>query len=198
MWAIRWLSSARMPSSRFLYLSFYSALALTRASSKSSWSWDESCSLASRAICSWISFWVASSRDRSANLKYIRIITKLTNYWNFSKSKDFIPELSFPSSEPLEVVYQTKLVGTIIASNLSWGPHVEYTTKNANSKLWLLIRFKARGGSTDQLLTLFQLKIRTLAEFAAPAFHGALTQQQSDDLEMIQKKSIWVHSRAQL
>ena len=109
--------------------------------------------------------------------------------FNFSKTKDFIPRLSFPSSEPLEVVYQTKLVGTVISSNLSWGPHVEYTVKNASSKLWLLVRFKARGGTTDQLLTLFQLKIRTLAEFAAPVFHGALTQQQSDDLEMIQKKA---------
>ena len=109
--------------------------------------------------------------------------------FNFSKTKDFIPELSFPASEPLEVVYQTKLVGIIISSNLSWSPHVEYTAKNANSKLWLLVRFKARGGTTEQLLTLFQLKIRTLAEFGAPAFHGALTQQQSDDLEIIQKKA---------
>ena len=69
---------------------------------------------------------------------------------------------------------------------------MEYTVNNANSKLWLLVRFKARGGTTDQLLTLFQLKIRTLAEFAAPAFHGALTQQQSDDLEMIQKKAFGI------
>ena len=112
--------------------------------------------------------------------------------FNFSKTKVFIPELSFPSSEPLEVVYETKLVGMIISSNMSWGPHVEYTIKNANSKLWLLVRFKARGGTTDQLITLFQLKIRTIAEFAAPAFHGALTQQQSDDLEMIQKKAFGI------
>ena len=100
--------------------------------------------------------------------------------FNFSKTRDFIPELCFPSSEPLEVVYETKLVGTIISSNLSWGPHVEYTVKNANSKLWLLVRFKAWICTTDQLLTLFQLKKRTLAEFAAPAFHGDLTHQHSD------------------
>ena len=49
--------------------------------------------------------------------------------FNFSKSKDFIPELYLPSSNPLEVVYQTKLVDMIIYSSLSWGPHVEYTVK---------------------------------------------------------------------
>ena len=74
--------------------------------------------------------------------------------FNFSQSKDFIPELSLPSSEPLEVVYQTKLVGMIVCSSLSWGPHVEYTVKIANKKLWLSVRFKNHGGSEKQLLTL--------------------------------------------
>ena len=74
-------------------------------------------------------------------------------------------------------------------SSHSWGPHLEYTLKNAGTKLWLLIRFKNLGASQDQLLTLYQLKIRCLAEFAAPAFHGALTQQQSNEIEMLQKKA---------
>ena len=80
----------------------------------------------------------------------------------------------------------------VIDSSLSWGPHVEYTVTNASKKLWLLIRFKNLGASREQLITLFQLKIRCLAEFAAPAFNGALTKQQSADLEMIQKKAFGV------
>ena len=47
--------------------------------------------------------------------------------FNFSKSMDFIPEISFPGGDQLEVIYQTKLVGVIIDSSLSWGPHVEET-----------------------------------------------------------------------
>ena len=109
--------------------------------------------------------------------------------FNFTKKLDFIPELYFPDCESLDVIYQTKLVGVIVDSSLSWGPHVDYSVKNASSKLWLLIRFKSRGASQDQLLTLYQLKIRCIAEFAAPAFHGALTVDQSNCLEMIQKKA---------
>ena len=112
--------------------------------------------------------------------------------FNFTKTRDFIPEFSFPGGEPLDVIYQTKLVGVVIDSSLSWGPHVEYTVTNASKKLWLLIRFKNLGASREQLITLFQLKIRCLAEFAAPAFNGALTKQQSADLEMIQKKAFGV------
>ena len=112
--------------------------------------------------------------------------------FNFSKTRDFIPELSFPDSETLDVVYQTKLVGLIVCSSLSWGPHIEYTVSNANKKLWLLLRFKSRGGSTEQLLTLYHLKIRTILEFGAPAFHSSLTKQESKSLEMIQKKAFGI------
>ena len=77
----------------------------------------------------------------------------------------------------------------IVDSSLSWSPHIEYVVKNTNTTLWLLIRFKSRGATQDQLLTLYQLKVRCITEFAAPAFHGALTVEQSNCLEMIQKKA---------
>ena len=86
-------------------------------------------------------------------------------------------------------MYQTKLVGMIVCSSLSWGPHVEYTVNIANRKLWLLVRFKNHGGSEKQLLTLYHLKIRSILEFGAPAFHSGLTIQEANDLEMIQKKA---------
>ena len=102
---------------------------------------------------------------------------------------DFIPELSFPGGEQLDVVYQTKLVGVLVDSSLSWWPHVEYTVCNATKKLWLLIRFRNLGATQQQLLTLYHLKIRCLLEFAAPAFHGSLTAEQSRALESVQKKA---------
>ena len=44
--------------------------------------------------------------------------------FNFTKSRDSISELSFPGGEPLEVIYQTKSVGVIVDSSLSWGPGI--------------------------------------------------------------------------
>ena len=122
---------------------------------------------------------------------HMKINSKKTKVipFNFSKTRDFIPELSFPDSETLDVVYQTKLVGLIVRSLSSWGPHVEYTVNRANKKLWLLVRFKSRGGTPDQLLTLYHLKIRSILEFGAPAFHSSLTIQESKSLEMIHKKA---------
>ena len=72
--------------------------------------------------------------------------------FNFTKSMHFIQEMSFPGGGTLDVIYQTKLVGVIIDTSLSWGPHIEFSVRNALKKLWLLIRFKNLGASKAQLL----------------------------------------------
>ena len=110
--------------------------------------------------------------------------------FNFSKKFDFLPQLHFPDCEPLEVIYQTRLLGVIISSNLSWSPHVDDMTMRATKKLWVLIRFKSLGGTAQQLLTVYQTRIRSTLEFAAPVFHSGLTQDQSRQIEMVQKKAM--------
>ena len=109
--------------------------------------------------------------------------------FNFSKKFDFLPQLQFLNQEPLEVIYQTRLLGVTLSSDLSWAPHTNDITIRAAKKLWVLIRFKSLGATTDQLLTVFQLRIRSTLEFAAPVFHSGLTQDQSRQIEMVQKKA---------
>ena len=66
--------------------------------------------------------------------------------FNNSRNYDFLPQLFFPNSDPLEVIHQTKLLGITITSNLSWQAHVDDITKRATAKLWVLERFKSLGG----------------------------------------------------
>ena len=109
--------------------------------------------------------------------------------FNLSKKFDFCPLISFPGQEPLEVIYQTKLLGVLISSDLSWSPHVQDLITRATKHLWIIIRFKSLGGSQDQLLTTYQLRVRSVLEFAAPVFHPGLNQEHSRQLEMVQKKA---------
>ena len=109
--------------------------------------------------------------------------------FNFSKKFDFLPQLSFPDCDPLEVIYETRLLGVTLTSNLSWAAHVSDICKRATKKLWVLIRFKSLGGSQDQLLKVFQTRFRSTFEFAAPVFHSGLTQDQSRIIEIVQKKA---------
>ena len=68
-----------------------------------------------------------------------------------SKKLDFLPQLSFPHHEPLEVIYEARLLGVNLTSNLSWGDHVNYITKSAIKKLWIFTQFKAIGEGGPKL-----------------------------------------------
>ena len=83
---------------------------------------------------------------------------------------------------------QTKLLGVTLSSDLSWSAHINDITKRATRKLWVILRFKALGGTRYQLLSVYQLRIRSTLEFAAPVFHSGMTQDQSRKVEMVQKK----------
>ena len=52
------------------------------------------------------------------NKNKMMINAKKTNImpFNFTKSLDFIPNLSFPGGDQLNVIYQTKLVGVVVNS----------------------------------------------------------------------------------
>ena len=110
--------------------------------------------------------------------------------FNFSRKYDFLPQIQFPECEPLEVIYHTKLLGVTISSDLSWSLHTTDITKRATKKLWVLVRFKSLGGTQEQLLTTYTTRIRSTLEFAAPVFHSGLTQEQSRQIEMVQKKAL--------
>ena len=122
----------------------------------------------------------------------LKINTKKTKImvFNFSQNFDFLPQLSFPGADPLEVIYKTKLLGITLTSNLSWAEHVDDVCRRATKKLWVLIQFKTLGGTTPQLVTVYQCRVRTILEFGAPVFHCGLTGDQSRQLELVQKKAL--------
>ena len=110
--------------------------------------------------------------------------------FNSSKSKDFMPQLQLEDGSFLEVIYQLKLVGLVITSELTWSAHVDYTVKRVNKVLWQLTRFKQLGAAQEKLITFYKLKIRSILMFGAVCFHSSLTIQQSQLLELQQRRSL--------
>ena len=109
--------------------------------------------------------------------------------FNFTYNYDFIPWLNFPGEDPITVIYETRLLGVTITSDLSWNAHVNNITKKATKNMWLLLRFRDMGASREQLLSLWHQKGRSVLEFASPVFFSRLTIDQSKDIENCQKKA---------
>ena len=121
----------------------------------------------------------------------MKINTKKSKIIPFNPTKmyDFLPQLYFPHCNPLEVIHETKLLGVTLTSDLSWSKHVDNITRRATRNLWVLIRFKALGGTTEQLVLVYTTRVRSILEFAAPVFHSSLTKIQSSQVESVQKKA---------
>ena len=61
--------------------------------------------------------------------------------------------------------------------------------KRASRRFYLLYMLRGFGAPVEDLLAVYQTYIRPLVEYASPVWHPAITQEQSRQIEMIQKRS---------
>ena len=103
-----------------------------------------------------------------------------------SLTKDFMPQLSIEPGNHLEVIYQLKLVGVVLTSDMTWNAQINYTVNRVSRTLWQLVIFKQLGASQEKLKTFYILKIRSILMFASVCFHSSLTSEMSQKLELKQ------------
>ena len=110
--------------------------------------------------------------------------------FNKSKKYDFQPEFSFSNGENLECIEETKLLGIILSSDLSWGLNTKAIVKKAMSKMWLIRRLKSVKLDSKTILDYYCKEVRPLAEHGVAIWNSALTRSQTLELEKIQKVAI--------
>ena len=94
----------------------------------------------------------------------------------------------------IEVVPSAKLLGVMISNDLKWNVHVEMICKKVAVRLYFLRQLKRAKVPTNCLLSFYTTCIRPVAEYACPAFHTALPQYLSDQLERPQKRALRIMS----
>ena len=105
----------------------------------------------------------------------------------FSRSKtDFTTRLSINDNQ-LDRISVTKLLGLCISEDLSWEQNTKNICRKAYSRISILTKLKYVGVSTEDLLDIYVLFIRSTTEYCAVAFHSSLTVEQTTDIERIQK-----------
>ena len=109
--------------------------------------------------------------------------------FNPGRVRDFSPRFQFNDNE-LDVVEETKLLGLVIRSDLSWSSNTEYMVKRANKKLWTLKRLKKLGAETSDLLEVYVKQIRCILEFAVAVWQPSLTSEDRLKIERVQKSSL--------
>ena len=99
-------------------------------------------------------------------------------------SRDFMPRFNFIGEE-LEIVEETKLLGVILRSDLSWKSNTSYMVKRANKKLWSLRRLKGLGAKNNDLIDVFIKQVRSILENAVQVWHPGLTEDEKNKIESV-------------
>ena len=106
--------------------------------------------------------------------------------FNFTKNSQFATRMVL-ENENVETVTSTKLLGTIITNDLKWNENTAYLVKKANSRMQLLRNVATFTTNRDDLVCIYKLFIRSMVELNSGVWHSALTLENTQDLERVQK-----------
>ena len=111
--------------------------------------------------------------------------------FNPCRNKDFLPDFKIENSQ-IEMVEQSKLLGVVIASNLSWSENTAFITKKCFKRMWLLKRLANLGASRGDLLDVYNKQIRCITEYSAPVWNSALTKEDIANIERVQRSALHI------
>ena len=109
--------------------------------------------------------------------------------FNFTDNYKFGAKLSLNNTN-LEVVQKAKLLGVIITDDLKWNENTASIVKKAYMRMELLRKVASFGTSIDELKNIYILYIRSILEQSCVVWHSSLTEENSQDLERIQKSAV--------
>ena len=110
----------------------------------------------------------------------------------FSRSQTkFVTRLNI-NNVMLKRIPVTKLLGVCVSDDLSWSRNCKEICIKAYSRLSMLTKLKYVGTNTEDLLDIYILFVRSVAEYCSVVFHSSMTQEESEKLERIQKTCLRV------
>jgi len=77
----------------------------------------------------------------------------------------------------------------MIDTNLKWDNHIDSICSKASSRLNFLTQLKRNGATVKDMVHLYETVIRSVLEYACPAWHSSSTVEQCFRIESIQRRS---------
>ena len=106
--------------------------------------------------------------------------------FNFTRDYQFNTSL-YINESLLETVTHTKLLGTIISSDLKWSSNTQLIVKKAYQRMLILHELYEFNMPDDDLVHIYILYLRSILEQSCQVWHYAITEEENEDLEWVQK-----------
>ena len=128
----------------------------------------------------------AEMHDMKINFKKTKIMP-----FNFTTKYDFHPILTIGGQQK-DVVYETQLLGLTLTSDCRWDANTRNIVTKGNSRLWFLRRLKVLGACNNTLTDIYKLFCRSVLEYAAPVWTGAISKGNKQDIKWVQRNAFSV------
>jgi hypothetical protein len=115
-----------------------------------------------------------------------------SNYMVLSNCKEKFATRLTLNSKKLDRVKEICHLGLWITEDLKWEKQVSETCKRTYSRIKMISKLKYVGVPTEDLIQIYSMFIRSIAEYCTTVFHSSLTQKLSNKLESIQKTCLRV------
>ena len=111
----------------------------------------------------------------------------------FNFSKNNIPPQNLKlNGNIIEPENKIKLLGVYLTSDLRWTENTSNICSKVNRKLYIINKLKHFGLEKEELITAWKSILRPITEYAVPLWHSGLSENDSDRIEMLQKRVLSV------
>ena len=123
------------------------------------------------------------------NMKKMKLNNQKTKnlIFNCSKNYQFSTDLKL-GGELIETVSETKLLGTVITSDLNWKKNTQSLVKQSNKRMSFLHKASKFTRNVNDLKRIYMMQVRSKLERSAVLWHFGLSQKNRNNSERVQKK----------
>jgi hypothetical protein len=115
-----------------------------------------------------------------------------SNYMILSNCNEQFATRITLNSKKLDRVKEICHLGLWITEDLKWAKHISETCKRCYARIKMLSKLKYAGVPTEDLIEIYSLFIRSIAEYCSTVFHSSLSQKLANKLESIQRTCLRV------
>ena len=94
--------------------------------------------------------------------------------FNYTKNHQFTIRITM-EDEQIEIVENTKLLGTHITNDLTWDLNTKHIVKKSNARIQLLRKIASLGASRADMIHVYKLFVRSALEHSSSVWHKSLT-----------------------
>ena len=109
-----------------------------------------------------------------------------TKYIIFTRTKEVFATRITVNDNVLERVKTIKLLGVWLQEDGGWQTNTQQMCKRAYARVGMLTRLKYAGVSTDNLILLYKLHVRSCLEYVVVAWHSSISSRQEAAIERCQ------------